>query len=425
MIRLLCHRLRPPPITQAVERDSALEGVRGACALLVFVAHLLLPFRVLDPVWTTSQRSFWINLGYPAVLMFFVLSGYVIGLITTQPAKAATIQHYLRHRAARLLPLNTVAVLICWLLLVHVETRTILGNLLFLQNDEPYPGLGRFSLLGNNPNLWSLNYEAVYYLGFIALWFWAPPVGVVFGGLAALVCAHVFGLPAARIFARYACGGFYWCSGLAVAWLCARPETAGRRGNWPAVVLIAYAIWIFSPLRALLIHAEWYGWIWPTPTPVSPHRLDFLPVCVWLLLTITGRAPAFQRWLAWICLALAAVGLAGRIRSADWQEIDTVASIAFVAAVGLVRREFSLRPLELLAPVGAVSFGLYIIAAPLQLGQRAIAPGFSGSALTFSVRLVLVVLLVAGAAWWLERRLCLPLSRWIRRVGTVDLPNRR
>jgi hypothetical protein len=63
-----------------------------------------------------------------------------------------------------------------------------------------------------------------------------------------------------------------------------------------------------------------------------------------------------------------------------------------------------------------------LIAAPLQLGQRALFPGFAGSGLTFAVRLVAVVLVVAGAAWLLERRIAPPLGRWIRRLGGAAAP---
>ena len=84
----LLQPLRPPPAPPAAERDLALEGLRGMCAVLVFYAHLFLPNRVLDPRWTPSPRFEWFDLGYAAVLMFFVLSGYVIGLVTTQPASA-------------------------------------------------------------------------------------------------------------------------------------------------------------------------------------------------------------------------------------------------------------------------------------------------------------------------------------------------
>jgi peptidoglycan/LPS O-acetylase OafA/YrhL len=417
MIRLFSHRLRPPAFPQPVERDSALEGLRGGCALLVFVAHLFLPARVLDPAWAPSERFAWFNLGYPAVLMFFVLSGYVIGLVTTRPATTSEVRHYLLHRAARLVPLNIIVVIVSWLLLTDVTARTVWGNLAFLQNYDPYPGLGIFPVLANNPNLWSLNYEAVYYLGFIALWIWAPPVTAVFGGLGLVICAHGFGLPVPLIFARYACGALYWVAGLAVAWLSTRPDSPPRRSNWVAAGLVIYAVWIFAPLRTLGMHWELATWLWPPPTPVSPHRLDFLPASVWLLLTITGRAAGLQRILTWTGLTLATTGLAGRAMTDVWREVDTVATIAFLLAVGLVRRDFTLQPLRWLAPVGAVSYGLYAIAAPLQLSQRALFPDFAGSALTYGGRLVVVVVMVAAATWLLERRICPPLSKWIRQRG--------
>jgi peptidoglycan/LPS O-acetylase OafA/YrhL len=181
--------------------------------------------------------------------------------------------------------------------------------------------------------------------------------------------------------------------------------------------LIAYAIWTFAPLRTALLQLHLFNWVWPGPTPVSPHRCDFLPACFWLLLAITGRAPRMQRVVGWLCLTLAVAGAASRVWVGEWREADTVAALALAAGVVLFRRPCSLRPMAWLAPLGTISFGLYIIAAPLQLGQRALFPGFAGSGLTFSVRLVVVVAVVTGAAWLLERRLAPPFGRWIRRLG--------
>jgi peptidoglycan/LPS O-acetylase OafA/YrhL len=417
VISRLLQPLRPLPAPPTAERDLALEGVRGGCAVLVFYAHLFLPERVLDPRWAPSPRFAWFNLGYAAVLMFFVLSGYVIGLVTTQPATAPGIRHYLLHRTARLLPMNTLVVLLCGLLLAYPALRTVIGNLLFLQNDDPYPGLGSILVVANNPNLWSLNYEAVFYLGFIAIWLRAPRVGLVFGGMAVLVCAHALGLPLPRVIARYACGALYWLAGLTMAWLTTRPAAAPARSNWPAAMLAAYALWVFAPVRTLCLEAGLLGWVWPPPTPMSPHRLDFLPACVWLLLAVTGRAPGAQRIFAWICLGLASAGGLGRMLEGQWQGLDTVAAVALLGAWGMLRRDCSLRFLQRLAPLGVVSFGLYAVAAPLQLGQRALLPGFAGSGLTFAVRLVFVIALVAAVVGLRERRLCPPLGRWIRRWG--------
>ena len=316
--------------------------------------------------------------------------------------------------------MNTLVVLLCWLLLAHSEFRTVLGNLLFLQNDDPYPGLGAFPVLDNNPNLWSLNYEVVFYLGFIAVWIRAPRVGLVFGGLVLVVGAHALGFPLPRMFVRYACGALYWLAGLTIAWLTTRPAGPPPRSNWPAAALAAYALWVFAPLRGLGAGAGLLDQAWPPSLPLSPHRLDFLPACVWLLLAVTGRAPGAQRFVAWICLGLATAGGLSQAWSGQWQALDTVAAVALVGAWALRRRASSLRFLQWLAPLGVVSFGLYAVAAPLQLGQRALLPGFAGSALTFAVRLVFVVALVAAVVWLLERRLCPPLGRWIRQWGRRD-----
>ena len=417
MMSWLSQRLHPPAPSPAPARDLALEGMRGLCAALVVYAHLFLPIRVLDPAWSPSPRFSWFNLGYAAVLFFFVLSGYVIGLVTTEPATGPGIRRYVLHRAARLLPLNTVAVLVCGLLLAWPAWKTVTGNLLLLQNDEAYPLLGGFSVLEDNPNLWSLNYEAVFYLGFVVLWWRRSHVRWVLALLLVLVIAHAVGLPVARVFARYACGSLFWVAGLMVAWLTPPRETKEVRTAWPAAGLIAYAIWTFAPLRTVLLQLHLFNWVWPGPTPVSPHRCDFLPACVWLLLALSGRAPRLQRSFGWICCAFAVAGAVSRVWVGEWREVDPVAAVALVAAGAMLHRPCSLRPMEWLAPLGAVSFGLYIIAAPLQLGQRALFPAFAGSGLTFSVRLVAVVAVVAGAAWVLERRIAPPIGRWIRRLG--------
>lgn len=393
-------------------RDLPLEGLRGLCALAVFYAHIFLPAAAIDPVWVPSDRFWHFNLGAPAVLMFFVLSGYVIGLVTTQPATASHVRTYLVHRVARLVPLNTAAVLLSVLLLPHVTGRAFLGNLLFLENSEPYPGLGAFPLLFNNANLWSLNYEAVYYLGFIALWRCAPPTTLVFGLMGIVVAAHALGAPVSALFARYACGALYWLAGLAIAWHAAPVVDADRRTNWPAALLALLAIWQLGPLRALFYDLSLSDWLWMTT--VSPHRLDLLLACVWVLLAVSGRAPRLCGTLTRVCLGWLTVGIILQAWRGEWREVHWVAAAAVGLAAFSSSWKFPLTPLRRCAPLGAISFGLYIIASPFQLGQRVVWPEFSGSWLTFTVRAVVLTFVTLTTAWLLERRLGPPISRWLR-----------
>jgi peptidoglycan/LPS O-acetylase OafA/YrhL len=295
-------------------------------------AHVFAPSTALDPGWAPPAQFWWFNDGYAAVLVFFALSGSVIGLTTTRPATGGETSRYLGRRALRLAPINTVAVLLAWFILPIASGLTLLGNLLLLQNDQPYPGGFHVGLLVNNQNLWSLNYEVVYYLAFIALWRWAPRARWVWLGLVALALTAATGRAEFKVFAHWACGGLYWLAGLAIAW---QTPTAGGpiRGNWPAALLAAHALWVLAPLRDALIAIEGYAFM--AMTPASLHRLDFLPACAWLLLAVTGRAPAWQRGLTRLCLVLGALGLAHHVVTSAVTAPLAVGGVALAAAGAL------------------------------------------------------------------------------------------
>ena len=285
----------------------------------------------------------------------------------------------------------------------------MLGNLLFLQNSAPYPGGLAVAVLPNNPNLWSLNYEVAYYLGFIALWRWAPPAGLVWAALAALALSPLAGFPPGTLLARFACGALFWFAGLNVAWLTQASADETCRSEWPAALLGAYAVWTLAPLRTLLLDAGFQGLLWPTP--VSPHRLDFLPACAWLLLAVTGRAPRFRCALGWLCLGWATLGFCYYAATATLVEFDFVAVVALALAWLAFHWQPDLHALARLAPLGNVSFSLYAVALPIQFAQRAWLPDFSGSIFTFLLRTAFILAAVTLLVWILECRL----QPWLRR----------
>jgi peptidoglycan/LPS O-acetylase OafA/YrhL len=376
---------RPSPGTG---RDRPLDGLRGLCAGLVFYAHAFAPTGEVDPRWAPSPRFWWFNLGYFAVLMFFVLSGYAIGLSVTQPATGEEMRRYVTRRAQRLVPINTAAVLISWALLPALGPGLILGNLFFLQNSAAYFGAVHFNLLPNNPNLWSLNYELVYYAGFLAVWRWRPPVGATWAVLLAITLSPLAGVPMPDILARYACGALFWIGGVSVAWLSDPPDEAPAGTHWPSALLGAYVIWMLAPLRNALIDLQ-----------VNP-----------VLLAVTGRAPALQRKLALVCLGWATLGYIRSATSGPIGELDGVVGGALLTAWLLLRWRPGRRTLAWLAPLGGVAFGLYALAAPVQQAQRNLLPAFSGSALTFAVRLITTLAVTLGLAWLLEHTF----QSWLR-----------
>lgn len=396
-------KLRPPAAGGPLPHDSALDGLRGICALLVLYAHLFMPVALTDPGWIPSFRFWWFNLGSAAVLMFFVLSGYVIGLTTLAPLTGAALRRYASRRLLRLLPITTVAVLLSWMFLPTLPSRTVIGNLFFLQNSEPYPGIGSFPLLENNPNLWSLNYELVYYTAFLVIWLLEPPLAVAVAVVSVTMLACVFAMPAAAPFARYACGGLFWLAGLAVAWCSAPAPNPDGKSRWPSAALGTYALWMIGPLRIVLVEGAADRWFWPTAT--SPHRLDFIVGCLWLLLTVTGRAPKLATRLGYLCLGWTGFGLGFRFWRGALTESDVPATVALLASALCLSKDCSTRWLQKMAPVGAISFGIYAIGAPITYRQRELLPAFSGSALTFAARTIFSVVVILGLAWILERGL--------------------
>lgn len=384
--------------------------MRGLCAALVFYAHAFAPTTALDPRWAPPDCFWWLNLGYAAVMMFFVLSGYVIGLTTPGPASGPAIRRYLRRRALRLLPVNTVAVLLAWALRPASDAHTVLANLLFLQNSVPYPGGLAFDLLPNNTNLWSLNYEVVYYLAFIPLWLWIARLGWAWLGLTALALAAPVGVPGSAALSHYACGGLYWLAGYAVAR--AFPPVSSvpaTRGNWPAAFLGAYALWTLAPMRHVVIALEWYELM--GLTPASLHRIDFLPACVWCLLAVSGRAPRLSSWLGRLTLGLGAAGVGIAVWLGPATPAEYLATLALLGAWWLRGWSPSATFLARLAPLGDVSFGLYAFALPVQFAVQASWPGFAGTPLTFATRLVILAAVTLALAWLVERRL----TPWLRR----------
>jgi peptidoglycan/LPS O-acetylase OafA/YrhL len=399
--------LVPPPPGARPPRDLPLEGLRGLCAISVLYAHAFAPNPVVDPGWSPPAQFWWLNLGYAAVMVFFTLSGYVIGLTTTRPPTGQEVSRYLGRRALRLVPINTFAVLLAWALVPAIGARTVFANLLFLENGEAYPGGVAFELLPNNASLWSLNYEVVCYLAFLVVWLFRPTRLLAWCTLIVIALLSAVGLPDWATVSHFACGGLYWLAGLALAWQ--TPATTGsRRGNWPAAFLGAFALWSLAPLRTLSFGEHWYALA--GVTPASLHRIDFLPACVWLLTAVTGRAPQLQRVVGWFCVLVGTVGAALHLRAGTASGGEMLAIGALVSAAVLHGWRPDAKGLARLAPVGTISFAVYAIALPLQLGQRNLAPAFAGSPLTFTVRLLLLLTAIFGLAWWLERRV----SPWLR-----------
>ncbi len=145
-----------------------------------------------------EDDPFWV--GAAGVDVFFVISGFIIWRIASDPATRPGA--FLWRRVTRVAPaywlmtLAVAAVTLAWphvMPQVSVSARHLLLSLAFVQHTDPR-GLV-FPLL---PPGWSLNYEAVFYL-IVALALFAPMrlrLRLVVAGLTAVMCYGVLHPPA-------------------------------------------------------------------------------------------------------------------------------------------------------------------------------------------------------------------------------------
>lgn len=384
--------------------DVGIEGVRGVAAFFVALSHvfyqnLLTPGLHMIPLLANTEA------GHAGVLIFFVLSGYVISWTNSGAFSAAAARTYLKRRFVRLFPIYFVAMVLTVLVIricaMPESLRVVVGSFLCLQNFNGYftPGLNPPRV--NGP-LWSLNYELLYYALFLLLWRYKPRLSWVFlpALFAGILCwfAPQFMPP---FIASYSCGWVIWASGW---WLSRLPVRAGGAKEWAPI-----ATWILlivanhhingvaRVFNALHLYSNDAGM-------VNIADLGSLPAILLVLAAVTRRQLPCRLWFvvaAWaVCLVpIAGMLFTGRLAThASWVFGAGAAALA-VLLTGW-RSEHWLRAF---AWFGGISYAFYVVHYPLLYLVR-LAPFPDATLAGFVARLVVWVAATLGLSWFLERR---------------------
>jgi len=145
-----------------VKRIAIVEAVRGFAATYVLAGHLFSH----TAGWTVLLRF-----GQEAVIIFFVVSGFVVMHSTiTHPDKS--FRGYFARRFFRIYPIFLLALALSYALSTTwtVDIRSLIGNILMLQDVSfAKPGVLFRTFEGNLP-LWSLSYEWWFYMMFFPLY---------------------------------------------------------------------------------------------------------------------------------------------------------------------------------------------------------------------------------------------------------------
>lgn len=340
--------------SEKVEFDISLSGLRGILALVVFFDHAL-QNEHLSLGWTVP----YLNFGPSAVLCFFCLSGYVIGLGAKKVYGRAEVRKYVGSRLIRIVPIYICAVClgclaagICgqWPPLVDV-----VGNFFFLQ------GFFVNTISANEP-LWSLSYEMFYYGAFIVIWKFSPTIKtILLGILVTLICSYCFG----EKFASLMLGAYFWIGGFLIAHFL--PVHWKRQSPWGVLLIIALihhyqpGVILFRALGVIdLLHS---GWV------ISPAQLmQLLPVTLLLIGGVTGRLNNCLRrcllFISWLT-ALTGIILTAKVSGFDSHQYMIPLALLVLSLPLSGQLKTFLMGLRKISFLGDVSYALYVLHFPI------------------------------------------------------------
>ncbi len=232
---------------------------RAIAALLVLLFHirttLMVPYDELDVHnWLTKGAYAISTFGHDAVIIFFVLSGYLVGgaALRIDFTSSRDLRLYGIDRGIRIGPVLIAATVFSAVLQQAAPLPgcsdipvTLVGNALALQNFLVRP-------LCNNLPLWSISNEVVYYFAFpVMLAVWSRAISIWLG--ISLVCVTLVGVLSLRLApldeTNIVLDFPFWLIGAALWFL---PDISPR-WRWLALLFVAAAL-LFGRLEISKTH---------------------------------------------------------------------------------------------------------------------------------------------------------------------------
>jgi peptidoglycan/LPS O-acetylase OafA/YrhL len=392
--------------------DPHIESLRGLAALLVVFSHVLTNEFHLDPLYRLSGVGLYSTPGHLSVLVFFILSGYVIGLTNKNSIITNTERYnYLKKRFIRLYPLYILAIAFAVITakFTHynftagqVSLHAVFGQVLFTE------------VLYTNQPLWSLSYEAVYYLLFLVISrYKINPV------IAAILCV-IFGvinrfIPILHpVLTSYSFGACFWVLGLSLS----RLQRKGQSIKFGILLSMLFLFLCYDRLDIFyrtLIHSnlnfterEVHSFF---QRAISFSDFALLLFCWPLLLRFTNRSfpgANLMEYIAFLSPALYLIAqiIAGRDVAFFVPLAGFIVFYIIALAIFFTKDKWGKVGevvLDKLSPLGAISYGIYVIHFPLLMLFQEIS-FFSGSGITFFIRAFLYTCIVLVIGWLLEHK---------------------
>lgn len=270
---------------------SALNVARASAAVYVVLHHLASHYG-----WSLQGIGFVFRFGQEAVLVFFLLSGFVI--FSNERDRVSPPYEYFWRRIRRIYPALLVAILISTAVAIdngtlgqRFEISELIGTLLGLQDSSTLkPGVIVGPYLSNDP-LWSLSYELAFYFAFpIVMWLWRRDSRLVDHGVGIASCsAYVLYALVPNHWALVTSYFLVWWCGAAVAERFQRGERTYRSLGPPLY-------WLATLCAIAAIAVVWVGPKGLGVYPILPFR-HFAVALFLVVLLFSNLGARLATWL--------------------------------------------------------------------------------------------------------------------------------
>lgn len=312
-----------------MKKIKVLEGIRGFAAIYVFLGHFVLNHLLKKE----SDIGLFLRFGQEAVMVFFLLSGFVI-YYSFHKYPHQTFGEYFRRRALRIYPIYFASLLISYGIVCQMAGRVVpfdvaqfAGNLFMLQDfSAGKPGVW-FGTFYGNLALWSLSYEWWFYMLFFPIVrLVQPDTQKWLVGLLSLLgfISYVLLPNQVSLYLNYF---LIWWVGVELA----KTYSAGRK---PSLAVMKVPVGLLGVLTSLHLLNTLYWW------KVLRHPLSF------------GVYPILE--LRHFAFALAVVVIALLASSSIWRAFSKV-----------------ITPFSCIAPI---SYALYVFHYPLAVSGTYLSP---------------------------------------------------
>lgn len=346
---------------QHLQFDKNLEGLRGICALTVAIAHIF-TFKFFDSD-TLPGYGILLNLQFArvAVLLFFLISGYVIGINHfNTPVNLTNVKTYLKKRLIRLYPNYILSLALSIIVLTKaISTSSVIAHILFLQEFW-------VDTISSNVVLWSLSYEVFYYLLFLLLWALNKSTRISYIITAVLALGYVCVGPNDGLLKSLTIGAIFWAAGLYIS---QQPSLKNINGSrifaYLAVMLATHA------LNSGVFLLQLFHLNLGSPYEILISDMVFLPACLIIICEITNRSLPYLSWIKTIAFLIPVMQLFlmlylghDMFRHNNW----ALGLMYTIIALGLAGIPFKSTFFETLASTGKISYAIYIFHFPIAYG---------------------------------------------------------